>query len=102
MVDGKHSAKISVKTGVPQGSVIGPILFSLYLLPLLDLLNEFNIPYHFYADDSQLFIEITLDENNFAFLKKIEEICSQLHLSLNKKKTVFNFFGRQLKESMLK
>ena len=64
MVDGKFSDKVPVETGVPQGSVIGPILFSLYLLPLFDVLNENNIPYRFYADDSQLFIEIIADRHS--------------------------------------
>ena len=74
MVDGKFSDKVPVETGVPQGSVIGPILFSLYLLPLFDVLNENNIPYRFYADDSQLFIEITSQKDNFLVFGKDRRI----------------------------
>lgn len=52
------SSVVPLTCGVPQGSILGPVLFSLYMLPLGKIFDQHGIHYRLYTDDSQLYLPI--------------------------------------------
>ena len=86
--------------GVSQGSVLGPILFSLYTTPLSKVIqNHPGISFQFYADDTQLYVHLThknaasaLDELSCC-LEDVKRWLFTNKLKLNPDKTEFIVFG---------
>ena len=52
---GRSSATTILSYGVPQGSVLGPILFILYAAYVTKNIQKFGLPHHLFADDSQIY-----------------------------------------------
>ena len=97
-----------LKFGVPQGSVLGPFLFSLYTTPLSKLISKHpDVKFHFCANDTQLFIHLTHKNAKIAFDrlgKCLEDVklwlCAN-KLKLNADKTDFIIFGSKSQQEKL-
>ena len=95
------SGKTTMTCGVPQGSVGGPLLFSLYMQPISKIFQKHSIKYHCYADDIQIYLSFkpTMSSLSSAVAKLeacLEDLRSWLisnGLKLNDDKTEFLLFG---------
>lgn len=85
IVGTSSSPPMKLTCGVPQGSVLGPILFALYIKELGSVIDKFSIRRQHFADDSQLYHSFMPDENSvYAGVKNIEECCKEIKVWMNK------------------
>ena len=102
-VNGKDSTKTKIKYGVPQGSILGPLLFVIYINDLPGICNFAK--FILYADDANIIIS---GENMMEIEDKLTELCQALvrwvdcnGLLLNLKKTNYMIFSGQRNDCIL-
>jgi len=71
VINNSQSNRMPVLSGVPQGSILGPLLFILYVNELNTFGGEFGVTIHSYADDMTLYIGLN---PNFEFCSAINNI----------------------------
>ena len=95
------SERHNLNCGVPQVLVLGARLYSMYAYPLCTTINEHNLHYHSYADDTQIYMRCDNNENAITdvivrlenCIKDISSWMVHNSLQINENKTDFIIFS---------
>ena len=109
-VEGVCSKPSTLRYGVPQGSVLGPLLYTIYTLPLGDILRDAGISYHLYADDTQLYMSFscTDESSQITCLQNVQTCVSHIKtwmtsnkLKLNDEKTEVMYISSRYYQNVI-
>ena len=96
------SAALPTSCGVPQGSIVGPLFFTLYTTPLSSVIQTHNLgPPPLYADDTHIYLSLATPDTNCSLnqlrdcLQNIFNWMTDSKLKLNANKTEFLIIGTQ-------
>ena len=86
------SSPANLPFGVPQGSVLGPLFFTIYASPVVNIARNHNLSVHTYADDTQLYLSFNVNEPSEENLarERIELCISDIKSWMSKNKLKLN------------
>ena len=89
-IDGTLSEREAVQYGVPQGSVLGPLLFLIYMNDLQNYFTSPNVKFVLYVDDTNIFVACNTVEEGILLANKVLSnvraymLCNLLNVNLDK------------------
>ena len=86
------SSPVDLPFGVPQGSVLGPLFFTIYASPVVNIARNHDLSVHTYADDTQLYLSFNVNEPSEEHLtrQRIEHCISDIKSWMSKNKLKLN------------
>ena len=101
VVNHTASSPRKLSCGLPQGSILSPLLFTLYTAHIADALDGLPVKYHYFADDLQLYIEVSnIPSSNDTILSVLNTVKSEMknsHLKLNDRKTTLILIASEIR-----
>ena len=101
------SDMLPTSCGVPQGSVLEPLLFTLYTTPLSSIIQSYNLDHHLYADDTNIYVSLAILDTCRS-LNQLRECLQDVSLwmknsklKLNADKTEFLIIGTSTQRAKL-
>ena len=108
-IDDTVSDEIEIKFGVPQGSVLGPVLFNIYIRSIYLYVKKIGFSIYGYADDHQIFVPFKPFDQSVVLVydiqmcfEKIKQWMNKYFLQLNDSKTEIIVFGSSKLLNMIK
>lgn len=96
VIDGVYSDEVPVTSGVPQGSVLGPALFLLYINDIVDCVDHCSI--RLFADDTIVYMPVKNERDALCFQRDLDNLFDwsvQNKMKFNTSKSNIIIFGKQ-------